>query len=162
MKNEANKPSDAATSDINAMVDLALRDQILEIEERIFFGTLGSLKIRDRAAWQGAIQNGGYDMQCDGLAWGGKSMLNTPFESNLVSASASRDASRPGTPNPDSNRDSGGSFVKRQSQKIRGLASAILQVAQMADLKYFKPPLGNMTFIFSGNLAFSLKLLFFS
>jgi hypothetical protein len=37
-------------------VDLTLRDQILEMEEKIFFGTLGSLKIRDRAAWQKAIQ----------------------------------------------------------------------------------------------------------
>ena len=37
-------------------MDLTLRDQILEMEEKIFFGTLGSLKIRDRTAWQKAIQ----------------------------------------------------------------------------------------------------------
>ncbi len=41
---------------IAGIVDLTLRDQILEMEEKIFFGTLGSLKIRDRAAWQKAIQ----------------------------------------------------------------------------------------------------------
>ena len=45
-----------SNEDINACVDLALRDQIMEIEEKIFFGTLGTLKIRDRQAWQKAIQ----------------------------------------------------------------------------------------------------------
>merc|ERR1712113_323529 len=128
-------------TDLFTIVELALRDQILELEERLFFGTLGSLKIRDRQAWQSALQNGSYDMQCDGLSWGGKSMVNTPFESRMVSATASREQSRPGS--PDSNqRDSGGSFVKRQNKKVYELASAILQVAQMCEAKYFKPPLG--------------------
>ena len=44
------------TDCIASIVDLTLRDQILEMEEKIFFGTLGSLKIRDRTAWQKAIQ----------------------------------------------------------------------------------------------------------
>ena len=128
-------------TDLFTIVELALRDQILELEERLFFGTLGSLKIRDRQAWQSALQNGSYDMQCDGLSWGGKSMVNTPFESRMVSATASREQSRPGS--PDSNqRDSGGSFVKRQNKKVYELASAILQVAQMCEAKYFKQPLG--------------------
>ena len=134
---------DEKNQDIHAIVDLAIRDQILELEERIFFGTLGSLKIRDRLAWQSAIQNGSYDMQCEGLIWGGKSSINTPFESRMVSEAASRDNSRPGTPDSSNNqRDSGSSFVKRQSEKVRGLASAILQVSQMAEAKYFKQPLG--------------------
>ena len=77
--------------DINAIIDLALRDQIMEIEEKIFFGTLGTLKIHDRQAWQKAIQAGGYDKQCDALTWGGKSMMNTPFESRIMSADQSRD-----------------------------------------------------------------------
>ena len=64
--------------------------------------------------------------------------MNTPYESRMVSASASRETSRPGSPD----RDSGNSFVKRQNEKIRGLASAILQIAQMMDIKYFKSPLG--------------------
>merc|ERR1719266_1285890 len=136
---------DEKNQDINAIVDLAIRDQILELEERIFFGTLGSLKIRDRLAWQSAIQNGSYDMQCEGLTWGGKSSINTPFESRMVSEAASRDNSRPGTPDSttgNNHRDSGNSFVKHQNEKVRGLASAILQVSQMAEAKYFKQPLG--------------------
>ena len=133
-----------STEDFNACVDLALRDQIMELEEKIFFGTLGTLKIRDRQAWQKAIQAGGYDKQCDNLFWGGKSQAQTPFESRLMSADGSRDQSRAGSPDRESNRDSGNSFVKRQSEKIRGLASAMLQVSQMLATKYFKPPLGKI------------------
>ena len=113
---EKNHTTVSQNQDINAIVDLAIRDQILELEERIFFGTLGSLKIRDRLAWQSAIQNGSYHMQCEGLTWGGKSSINTPFESRMVSEAASRDNSRPGTPDSTTgntnHRDSGNSFVK--------------------------------------------------
>ena len=144
-------------TDLFTIVELALRDQILELEERLFFGTLGSLKIRDRQAWQSALQNGSYDMQCDGLSWGGKSMVNTPFESRMVSATASREQSRPGS--PDSNqRDSGGSFVKRQNKKVYELASAILQVAQMCEAKYFKPPLGKNSILNQCSLQTVWKL----
>ena len=130
--------------DISTIVDLALRDQILEMEEKIFFGTLGTLKIRDRQAWQQAIQDGSYDQQCDSLAWGGKSIQNTPFESHLVSEAVSRDTSRPASPggDPESNRDSGNTFARRKNRKVKELASAILQVAQMLDQKYLKSPLG--------------------
>ena len=137
-----------------------------------------------------------FHILCEGLLWGGKSSINTPFESRMVSEAASRDNrylsnnfliifkqfstntfqqirfnkyvstnkfqntfqntfqtifktifkiifSRPGSPDSTGNqRDSGSSFVKQQSEKVRGLASAILQVSQMAENKYFKQPLG--------------------
>merc|ERR1711997_1226421 len=83
---------------ITATGNLQLRDQILEMEEKIFIGNLGSLKCRDRVAWAEAIRDGGYDSQCDGLSWGGKSTQDTPFESRLHSEAVSRDPSRPASP----------------------------------------------------------------
>jgi len=142
LNEDAKDKEEDSNEDINAIIDLALRDQIMEIEEKIFFGTLGTLKIHDRQAWQKAIQAGGYDKQCDALTWGGKSMMNTPFESRMMSADQSRDQSRAGSPDRESNRGSGEFFVKRQSNKVRGLACAMLQVSQMLANKYFKPPLG--------------------
>ena len=136
---------DDSNEDINACVDLALRDQIMEIEEKIFFGNLGTLKIRDRQSWQKAIQAGGYDKQCENLTWGGKSVMNTPFESRLASADTSRDPSRPCSPNQESPRHSSNSFMKYQSEKVRDLASAILQVSQMLVSKYLKAPLGEFS-----------------
>ena len=125
------------------ILDLTLRDQILELEEKIYLGSLGTLKIRDRNAWQEAIQSGGFDPQCDSLCWGGRSVAETP----LQSAAESRD----GSPQPmevdgvasGKKRDSSGSTTARKvSKKLQGLAKAILQVAQMVDPKYFKSPLG--------------------
>ncbi len=90
-------PSTAATSttagesSVASSADLQLRDQILELEEKVYLGTLGTLKVRDRTIWQKAIQDGGYDRQCDSIAWGGKSVQDTPFESRMQSAGASRD-----------------------------------------------------------------------
>ena len=52
------------------------------MEEKIYLGSLGTLKVRDRVPWRSAIQYGGYDRQTDGLAWGGRtSTVDTPFES---------------------------------------------------------------------------------
>ena len=133
---------------ITAIGNLQLRDQILEMEEKIFIGNLGSLKCRDRVAWAEAIRDGGYDSQCDSLSWGGKSTQDTPFESRLHSEAVSRDPSRPSSPscvNGDIAENIGtneNSSIKKQLKLVRELASAILQVAQMVDIKYIKAPLG--------------------
>ena len=123
----------------------------MELEEKIFFGTLGSLKIRDRAAWQEALKDGKYDRQCEALSWGGEGKQwseNTPLES--------AEASRPGTPNEDemmevddddekdgNKRDSSGSIKMKSltNRKVKELACAILQVEQMLDQKFLKAPL---------------------
>jgi len=132
---------------IAAIGNLQLRDQILEMEEKIFIGNLGSLKCRDRVAWAEAIRDGGYDPQCEGLSWGGKSVQDTPFESRLHSEAVSRDPSQPPSPsamNGDSTEK--GALIEHGARKqlklVRDLASAILQIAQMVDIKYIKAPLG--------------------
>jgi bromodomain adjacent to zinc finger domain protein 1A len=94
------------------------------------------------------LQDGSYDKQCETLAWGGHTSHDTPFESRIASALASRDTTRPSTPDPahaDHKRDSTGSgagAVSRQNRKIRDLACAVLQIGQMMDPKYLKDPLG--------------------
>ena len=124
------------------------------MEEKIFFGTLGTLKIRSREEWQKAIQDGNYDKQCETLTWGGKSVQDTPFESRMESAEPTRPSSPSPTDDPsqmngdaENKRDSTGSnaaavALRKQTKRIRDLASAILQVAQMVDHKYLKAPLG--------------------
>ncbi len=47
------------------------RDQILEVEEKLYLGTLGSLRVEDRQAWQAAIQTRQYTMGAEELTWGG-------------------------------------------------------------------------------------------
>merc|ERR1719187_2629 len=127
---------------IAQLVEITLRDQILELEEKIYFGSLGSLKVRERQKWQSALQTRGYEMSADGLSWGGNDAFRTPMESVV----ASREPSRPGTPDVKENkRDSTGSNKSDTDSfrtTVKQLACAILQVGQMVDHKYFKSPLG--------------------
>ena len=57
------KPKDDDSSSVAATVDLILRDQILEMEEKIFIENLVDVKVTFRATWQEAIKEGGYDSQ---------------------------------------------------------------------------------------------------
>ena len=52
------------------MIELSLRDQILELEEKIFFGNLGILKVNNRADWVAAMTGGEYIMDTACLTWG--------------------------------------------------------------------------------------------
>ncbi|XP_046687923.1 bromodomain adjacent to zinc finger domain protein 1A-like, partial [Homalodisca vitripennis] len=58
------------------ILESVLRDLILETEEKINDGCLGSLKVHDRKAWREAIANSSYDQQCEKLVWGGSSRNN--------------------------------------------------------------------------------------
>ncbi|CAB4064628.1 BAZ1A [Lepeophtheirus salmonis] len=77
------------STDLASVIDIALRDQILDLEEKIFFGTLGTLKVQSREKWQSALQNGDYDKQCDILKWNGSISRDTPIDSHTASRSES-------------------------------------------------------------------------
>lgn len=131
---------------IYSLVEFTLRDQLLELEEKIFFGSLGSLKVKERTKWQEALQSRGYDMCCEGLTWGGNDE-KTEKTCTMESIAESTEASRPNTPDSGKKRDSTGSNKSdvdndKRSVTIKQLSCAILQVAQMVDKKYFKEPLG--------------------
>ncbi|RVE44114.1 hypothetical protein evm_011225 [Chilo suppressalis] len=149
-------PADCSLSEA---LELSLRDHILELEEKIFHGCLGVLKVKDREAWRGTLMLRGYDKQADYLTWGpahkyrddchlpngelrlphGLDTSETPIAENKY-----RD---PGyylepvrvngttVPGPDADKGAVPSVV-------RGLASALLQVEQAIHHKYIKRPLG--------------------
>lgn len=62
--------TDASASEL---MELNLREQLLDLEERIFVGTLGRLLVNNRMRWREAIEGGSYDPQCDTLTWCNKS-----------------------------------------------------------------------------------------
>ena len=68
-KHSGNEPIPMGTS-LLEMIELSLRDQILELEEKIFFGNLGILKVNNRADWVAAMTNGNYVMDTASLTWG--------------------------------------------------------------------------------------------
>merc|ERR1712228_1142814 len=52
------------------MGELSLRDQILELEEKLWVGGLGNLKVSSRDKWTTAISDKKYDMGAESLVWG--------------------------------------------------------------------------------------------
>eukprot|EP00096_Caligus_rogercresseyi_P009103 TRINITY_DN3029_c0_g1_i3.p1 TRINITY_DN3029_c0_g1~~TRINITY_DN3029_c0_g1_i3.p1 ORF type:complete len:1517 (+),score=584.82 TRINITY_DN3029_c0_g1_i3:77-4552(+) len=115
--------SDDSEGSISKLLDITLRDQALDLEEKIFFGTLGSLKVQCRQTWQSAIQAGGYDKQCEALKWNG-----------------SKESSRRNSPVNGKEEHEGGEW-EDYSKRIRDVSCAILQIGQMVDEKYLKEPL---------------------
>lgn len=57
-------------TDISSVLYSEIRNIILEMEFKMSAGQLGTLKVKDHAAWRQAIENDTYDRQCDYLQWG--------------------------------------------------------------------------------------------
>merc|ERR1712096_396752 len=126
-------------TNLQDMVELSIRDQILELEEKIWVGALGNLKVKSRDKWANAISTKSYIMGTDSLVWG---------EGDKVEMEGLKgDETRPGTPDTESGkRDSGASTSSNSELRgtVRQMAAAVLQVGQMITdrEKFLKEPLG--------------------
>lgn len=60
---------------IDEILQLTLRDMILETEEKIQMGMLGSLRVEDRDKWRTAIEQGNYIREAE-LDWGGRKRIS--------------------------------------------------------------------------------------
>ena len=115
-------------------MELALRDQVLELEEKIFVGALGFLKVDEKAKdqgripWRQALETRGYAMGRPSLEWGEGGILEA--------AQLEGEDSRAASPVEGA----------VQERTVRQLAAAILQVQRMVSQedveKYLKEPLG--------------------
>lgn len=116
-------------------MEVTLREMLLDIEERIYNGSLGDLKVSDRVAWREALHSRTYISSCEVLKWGRKqdkcldvdsdSGRGTPMELMEQESSSHRSSS----PIP-------------TNQMVKDLASALLQIEQSVESKYLKPPFG--------------------
>ena len=106
------------------IMELALRDQILELEEKIFVGALGYLRsskqakenLELRSSWRSSIENKSYRMHAEHLEWGDEGRLEAK------------------------------EIEDKEGEVVKQLSAAILQVEQMISTddieKYLKEPLG--------------------
>ncbi|XP_057338787.1 bromodomain adjacent to zinc finger domain protein 1A isoform X4 [Microplitis mediator] len=152
-------PPDVA---IDEVMELSLRDFILELEDKIKVGCLGTLKVKDRDAWRNAITNCQYDKQCDKLVYGQHEIeADVPINSALDKIkSETRQSSRPGTPDSEAGSGVGKSYQdpgkylgppdegelvadSKQQMRIRQMACAILQLSHAVEHRYLKKPLGH-------------------
>lgn len=145
---------------ISDILEITLRDYVLDLEDKIKVGCLGSLKVHDRETWRNAINNRKYEKQCDKLVFG---LNETPVDAagNAIVDKIKIETkdSRAGTPDSDianSNtkvyRDPGkylgppdsNELIPDSTQQaaIKQMACAILQVSHAVEPKYLKKPLG--------------------
>ncbi|XP_073950847.1 bromodomain adjacent to zinc finger domain protein 1A-like [Choristoneura fumiferana] len=140
-------PADCSLSEA---LELNLRDHILELEEKIFHGCLGVLKVKDREAWRGTIMVRGYDKQADYLSWGPEGRYRDDYHKLDGVRALPTDDKTDITTIPENKYRDPGHFVEPRLKEepsdawdaVRGLCGALLQVQQAVHHKYIKRPLG--------------------
>ncbi|XP_015181281.1 PREDICTED: bromodomain adjacent to zinc finger domain protein 1A isoform X2 [Polistes dominula] len=145
---------------VDNVMELTLRDFILEFEDKIKGGCLGNLKVVNRDAWRETIIHGSYDKQCEKLVYG-LNEIDVDIAPNTILDKVKTESkqSRPGTPDSEiSNintkiyKDPGKylgpqnanemSPDQKQQTSIKQMACAILQLSHAVEQRYLKKPLG--------------------
>ncbi|XP_076013145.1 bromodomain adjacent to zinc finger domain protein 1A [Genypterus blacodes] len=124
--------SSQSTSCAEPLMEVRLRDLLLDIEDRIHQGTLGTLKVMDRKAWRSALEAGNYELLCsDGRENGG---MNGRLDALMDSAHLrARDRS---------DGPSGSVTPQVVSSSMGGLAQALAHIEQGLERRFLKAPLG--------------------
>ncbi|XP_014255496.1 bromodomain adjacent to zinc finger domain protein 1A isoform X2 [Cimex lectularius] len=146
---------------LDEIMESSVRDYILEMENKITMGALGTLKVKEIDVWRDAISNNSYDKQCKKLVWGSlgdDDSEDSDHESKTDETEVKDEESEPmdveekedsesrsSTPSIEVRLDSSlrkGFEMVPQRPVILDLASAILQLSQAVDIQYLKRPLG--------------------
>ncbi|XP_021398355.2 bromodomain adjacent to zinc finger domain protein 1A isoform X2 [Lonchura striata] len=126
-------------------LELRLRDFLLDIEDRIYQGTLGAIKVTDRQAWRAALEHGRYEFLNDENKENGiiktvneeSEEMETDDHDKLIvkdrlvglkTEAPSAASTSTSTPQPVSN-------------VVHYLASALLQIEQGIERRFLKAPL---------------------
>ncbi|XP_047354195.1 bromodomain adjacent to zinc finger domain protein 1A isoform X2 [Vespa velutina] len=145
---------------VDNVMEMTLRDFILDFEEKIKGGCLGNLKVIDRDSWRKAINNESYDKQCEKLVYG-INEIDADVAPNIVLDKVKNESkqSRPGTPDSEissiniRNYKDPGKYLgppneneiypdPKQQTNIKQMACAILQLSHAIEQRYLKKPLG--------------------
>lgn len=122
---------------VDTILEMYLRDVILDTEEKIFGGGLGCLKVENRKAWREAIEARCYESQDPDLTWPTKMTIqhSKKDEEDLPS--------RPVTPCSDHSHSDVHDDPSKPEQPpaVRDLAMAVLQLARSVEPKYLQKPL---------------------
>uniref|UniRef100_A0A8C5F8E4 Bromodomain adjacent to zinc finger domain, 1A n=1 Tax=Gadus morhua TaxID=8049 RepID=A0A8C5F8E4_GADMO len=130
----ARQGDSAVLSPAESYLETRLRDLLLDIEDRIYQGTLGYLKVKERTAWRSVLEKGRYELlSSDGKEAGGAE----PME---VQPTRARD--RLQGLRAEGGGGSGSVTPQGVSPAVRSLALALVQVEQGIERKFLKAPLG--------------------
>ncbi|XP_068208965.1 bromodomain adjacent to zinc finger domain protein 1A [Palaemon carinicauda] len=117
-------------TEVDEILQLTLRDMILETEEKIFMGMLGSLRTDNRNAWREAIEKGGF-LRDSEIDYGGRRRITQMKVDLGLKIEEESEVDAEDLP------DEG-----TKAAVVKDLAHAILLVGQSVDAKYLTQPLG--------------------
>ncbi|XP_066471024.1 bromodomain adjacent to zinc finger domain protein 1A [Tiliqua scincoides] len=136
---------DAAVISAEKQLELRLRDFLLDIEDRIYQGTLGSIKVTDRQSWRIALENGQYELlneenKENGVmktVTGDIEEMDTDDQARVIT----RDRLLGLKPEPLSTASTNTSTPQPVNNVVHHLASALLQIQQGIERRFLKAPL---------------------
>uniref|UniRef100_UPI00358F9370 bromodomain adjacent to zinc finger domain protein 1A-like n=1 Tax=Myxine glutinosa TaxID=7769 RepID=UPI00358F9370 len=133
------------------VLEQTLREYLLSLEERIWKGSVGRIKVVDRQTWRTALKNGGYNPQCAELHWGVSNQHKLTWN---LSGEKVKVYGEGQSPSSDRLRDlkveqCGGTgpsetnTTLHANTTVQDLALALLQVEQAVAHRFLTPPFGN-------------------
>uniref|UniRef100_A0A671YKS1 Bromodomain adjacent to zinc finger domain protein 1A n=1 Tax=Sparus aurata TaxID=8175 RepID=A0A671YKS1_SPAAU len=139
---ESSRSVPECTASAETLMEGRLRDLLLDIEDRIHQGTLGTLKVMDRQVWRSALEAGNYDLlSSDGRENGGVNGREEAMEVHSPAHLRARD--RLQELKADSVASCSGSGTPQViSSSVRILAQALANIEQGIERRFLKAPLG--------------------
>uniref|UniRef100_A0A3Q2W9A4 Bromodomain adjacent to zinc finger domain protein 1A n=1 Tax=Haplochromis burtoni TaxID=8153 RepID=A0A3Q2W9A4_HAPBU len=136
------------TAAAESMMEVRLRELLLDIEDRIHQGTLGTLKVMDRQVWRLALEAGNYEL----LASDGRENtgMNGRVETMEVDSAHLRARDRLQEVKSDSSAaygSSGSGTPQVVSNSVRILAQALTNIEQGIERRFLKAPLGEFLYM---------------
>uniref|UniRef100_A0A669DJJ7 Bromodomain adjacent to zinc finger domain protein 1A n=1 Tax=Oreochromis niloticus TaxID=8128 RepID=A0A669DJJ7_ORENI len=130
---ESSQALPECTAAAESMMEVRLRELLLDIEDRIHQGTLGTLKVMDRQIWRSALEVGNYELlTSDGRENTG---MNGRVEAMEVDCAHLRARDRC------LNVPVGSGTPQVVSSSVRILAQALAHIEQGIDRRFLKAPL---------------------
>ncbi|XP_074548137.1 bromodomain adjacent to zinc finger domain protein 1A [Halichoeres trimaculatus] len=136
---ESSRSVPECTAAAEMVMEGRLRDLLLDIEDRIHQGTLGTLKSMDRQVWRSALEAGNYELlSLDSRENGG---INGRLEAMEVEPAHLRARDRLQELKTESGA-SGSGTPQTISSTVRVLAQALIHIEQGIERRFLKAPLG--------------------
>ncbi|XP_048340741.1 bromodomain adjacent to zinc finger domain protein 1A isoform X1 [Sphaerodactylus townsendi] len=128
-------------------LELRLRDFLLDIEDRIYQGTLGSIKVADRQVWRAALENRQYELLSEENKENGVTKIITDDAEEMEPDNPAniivKDRLLGLKSEPPSTASTNTSTPQPVNNVVRYLAAALLQIQQGIERKFLKAPLGD-------------------
>uniref|UniRef100_A0A8P4G4T2 Bromodomain adjacent to zinc finger domain protein 1A n=1 Tax=Dicentrarchus labrax TaxID=13489 RepID=A0A8P4G4T2_DICLA len=140
---ESSRSVPECTAAADVLMEVRLRDLLLDIEDRIHQGTLGTLKVMDRQVWRSALEAGNYELLCsDGRDNGGMNGREDAMEVDSPAHLRARDRLQELKSNGAASC-SGSGTPQVVSSSVRILAQALVHIEQGIERRFLKAPLGD-------------------